>query len=354
MRNPPAHIAAATALLLGSIGFASRSSGDTPLPPVAIRYSAPATCPPGLSFLDEIRRRTSRVSVYESQADPSDIAVAITATKDRFVGALERRAADGSSATRSLEAASCEEVASALALVVALALDPDADTSASPAPKESSSAPPPSDPPPPAAPAESVTRTTEPPREPRVEPARPRAPEPERARARFGAGAWLNSDVYTFVPDAFGPGLSLEVAWRGGAASWGPALRLSGYYASRTYEDDVAGAKLRWYGARLDLCSFFLRKGVIEAAPCVQLGSGFLSAEGIVDDPKQSTALWADLGLAARSRVVIAEWITLEHQMVLVAPLTRHTLEFVESDHVLYKVPAIGLRSIFGVTGWIP
>lgn len=347
---------AAVALIVSAVGAASRSSGQAPSPSVGIEYLAPAECPGATSFLDEIRKRTSRVSVHESGAGAGGMQISIAAREDRFIGSLMRRSANGGVSTRSLEAASCVEVASALALIAALALDPDADTSASPATVLSTSTP---EPVPSASPSIRVAGATSESAAAPVNPPHPRHPietQPDRSRASWWLGAHWGMDLGTVAPGTtFDSELSILVAWRGARGGWSPAVRLSGYYAPREYEGDVGRAKLRWYGARMDACAFFPRfGGRIEAAPCAQVGAGALHAEGIAERPKESARAWVDIGLSARGRLLLTSWLAIELQAGLVAPLTRPTLEFVQNDEVLYRVPPLGGRFSLGVAGKIP
>lgn len=153
----------------------------------------------------------------------------------------------------------------------------------------------------------------------------------------------------------FGPSLSLELDWREGAASWGPSVRLTGYYATGEKSGEVGGARVRMYGVRVDGCSFFLRSGRwLEAAPCVDFAMGAIHAEGIIANPDQDTRVWVDAGVSARGRLLAASWLAFEAQAGMVVPLTRYTLEFQEPDRLFYKIPAVGARMLLGVSGQIP
>ena len=105
----------AFAIAAGHLAFvAARTTLASPLP---LDYSAPAGCLDRAAFLREVSERLPR-----NAAKVQTVRVAIQSVRDEFVARLEVVDAGGAMAEREISGLRCDQVSSAMALVVALVL----------------------------------------------------------------------------------------------------------------------------------------------------------------------------------------------------------------------------------------
>src|SRR5512136_1399882 len=95
---------------------------------VRIDYAAPTGCPDATAFMHSLRERTTRFREAAPDEQARGFLVRVKAVGSAFSGRLEIRSPDGPTAVRNVEAAVCDEVSSALALITALTIDPNALT----------------------------------------------------------------------------------------------------------------------------------------------------------------------------------------------------------------------------------
>jgi hypothetical protein len=93
-----------------------------------VDYAAPSGCPDKARFIDEITRRTQLARLAGPGEQPTAVLVVKLARKNARVRGRLGLTRGTRSSERALEGATCDEAASALALVAALAIDPLADT----------------------------------------------------------------------------------------------------------------------------------------------------------------------------------------------------------------------------------
>ena len=243
----------------------------------------------------------------------------------------------GASWTRRLDGESCEELASAAALVLALAIDPDAvaansTTSTEPAssdgassvPKAAFALPQPA-PGASAAPLPMAAPTPEPVAPPAPDRDRPpaQAPPPERATADTRALARLSlvGDVGT-LPSAGGGG-SVAVGY--GIERFhleGGALLLPGR-RSLVDSGDGKGGQVDLVAGGIAAC-YAIVPGDTEVAACAGAEAGVLRGEGFgVKNPASGTAPWVAGLVAADLSVPIAEPVSLRVRLEALAPIVR-------------------------------
>jgi hypothetical protein len=253
---------------------------------VRVAYVAPASCPDEQVFVARVRARTE----HGRFADPGELArtfeVRLSEPEhgEGFSGQIEFIDVDGSSARRSVTGASCDEVASSLALIMALSID---DRVAQTAVREQESSPSP----PPAA-ARAPTQETAPARA--ASPAtRQRSPEsvPLHLRWQFGLNAGVLSWVSPRVAPLFGGFAEL------GSREHAGALRLSAFDARQSQLVSGADAHFATDWLRLDFCPLAVAVAPhVALSPCAAFDGGVLSARasGSALVPKPSrTLLWA-------------------------------------------------------------
>lgn len=291
-------------------------------------YSALTECPSRLEFFELIRRRSSAVTL-EGEGEAAR----------RFTVTLEKNDSGGlpyrgrlgepdspDELTRTLEGASCEEVARGLALIIAMQIAPAAEETAPVA-----EAPPP----------------------PPVE-ARPRPPVPPIADKgrRFelgvlaGAAVGLTSGIGAQAAPTVQAGL--EVRAMSGPWFARPSLRLAVSVARApemhdrdgTIDATAVSALLRacpltapGLGARLSI------------EPCASVELGRLFSLGRTAKAELATASpWTTVGGGVHMLGWASRTIFLEADLVLFAPLDRYRSFLTRPESPLFETPQLGFR----------
>ncbi len=326
MKRAAAALSACAAL---SAPAAARAQDGGEVTALRLAYEASPGCPSAPSFRGQVVARTARVRFAEGEATEHVLFVSLVREPARVVGRLRVDERQGSSLARELSGASCDEVASALALIAALAFDPQAKTAPLPAP-------------PPAAPPLGAPRRPAPERPPPRAPARPAAPAPWHVA--LGAQARLASGPLPgFWPQA---GLFVELA--SGRRGWlSPSLRAIGVTTWRqSYEGGGGNASFSFAGGRLEGCPARWQLAArLDASPCLGLEAAWLRAQGGFEAGPQDR-LWLALEASGRLRWAPAGPFFLEAQAGFGVPLTPYRFLFerpgTSDTYVVHKVGPLG------------
>jgi hypothetical protein len=320
---------------IGSLIFWLAATARADEQPIDLAYRAPDTCPSERQFVEMVVGRAAKTLVLSERARGRKFIVTVTQQRKEASGRLEI-VAGGTTAARDVSGANCAEVVSALALFTALAIDPSASIEPNPEPKHEEPRPPEPKPPPPpimiVPPVDQETRR--PPRERRAH----RSEILVGARA-LGIGAFQGGAP---TPRALAGG-GLFAQWT--TAGYG-AYRIGGTYFANSQE---AGAKFRFYSARLDGCPisepvapFFTFE------PCIALELGRVSATSQATPglaPTTEGRWWVAGDLLARGRIVPIPWIFAELEVGASLPFTRYTFLLGRPGDVrgeVHRVPLVG------------
>jgi hypothetical protein len=330
---------------------------------VSIDYAAPAGCPGAEAFTKELTARAPRAQIGARGAHARAVIVRILVRGRLFDGQLVLRDA-GVETERTVSAATCAEVVSALALITAVAVDPAAAASApSPEPAGGSSAAAPASPP--SAPSSAAPMTTpaaetEPPREPTrsdaasaslpkqdVDEASAPAPRPGWAfglGVHAGAVGGISPDPLIVVP------VFVELAHEGGGLL-APAARLRFERASSGVVSAGGGAaQFTWTAGSLDLCPVALGSSSMRfsARPCGRIEAGELEGNGRDIQPARRGARpWLALGPIARGRVVLVGPLFAELEAAANIAVVRDRF-YVEPDLTVFRAPFLGWTASAG------
>jgi hypothetical protein len=305
-----ARVGRAVAALIGvalALGHATPRALAQPEPTIALAWQAPADCPKQAQVLDEVLRRLG--------GQP-----AAGRGRLRATGHVDRRPDGhyhvhlvtdlaGVAGDKHLEDASCAALADAAALVIALTFDPDAVAAANVPPREAA----PSQPPPPAA-AAAPANTTD----------RPDDAPPAAADERtwgFGAHLAAGAALGMLPGVAFGVSAGATLLVDRARAELGLA-----WYPTRSgkLEDSEAGGDFQLLAASASGCYAALL-APFEAAPCVGLSIGSISAQGTnVLDEREGSGLWVAPFAAIRLFVPLTEPVGLRADLGLELPLRRN------------------------------
>jgi hypothetical protein len=325
-------------LALGGVASAEPES-------VRIDYTAPAGCPDSTAFLRSLRERTTRFQEGAQDEPVRRFLVRVRAVASSFSGGLEIRSADGRTAVRTVDAAFCDEVVSALALITALAIDPNALTGSPTGAMRDQAEPTPGS-------AAAPERRRSPASAALAVPVPPAAASEPSQPWRWSAGL-LGHTTFRVSP-SLGYGGDIFVDAEAPASSrLGPAVRM-GIFLNRSDVDLPSGAaaSFQWVAVEVEGCP--LRWGGMRFAiqPCLAFRLGVIHGEGRnISRPKETVSLWSDAGPVLRLRVAVTERLLLEAQGGLMLPLHRPTFDIVDmgSSTTAYSVPRLGGSAGIGV-----
>jgi hypothetical protein len=315
-------------------------------------YTAQASCPDARAFEQLVRSQLAE-SGETSAISPARARVGFRRSKAGVVGRFELVRQDGSGSSRELEAASCDEAASALAFVLALALSgrgaPDLDSSPGQAPVAAPRVMAPS------APAAD----------------QPRPGDAERGDAERGQvdSSWhwrLGLGFQLGVRSGVAPRLTpVEAALlslrRQHHASWGLGVRIGLVRGQPiTYSNAAGDSTFKWLAARIDGCvwSAALSRFLV-VTPCVLTHVGQLT---VVGDPeplpgaagRRAAAAWIEAGAAVRLEMVLVKTLSLEAQGEALLPLKRYRFAFDRPDTNVYQVPPLAAHASLGLVVHFP
>ena len=295
---------------------------------IVLTYAAPPTCPSEGSFVAAVRAHTVRwVRVSAGTTNARELRVRMTARSRDAVGALTATTASGDVSERELVAPSCEELASALAIMVAIAIDPEDDPTAATSRRAD------------------VVPAPGPVVAPRAEAPRPRPPPTSsRPLVAFELRAEVTSAVISSALPVAAVTIALEPApKRRPWLAWRPLVAL-GFRQSLPIEIAQGSGSFEfvWSAANLRACPvvFTTPSERIEVAPCVETSVGTLHAQGSgVAESRDASVLWADVGLSAAARVRVGGRFFVSGTFLATAPLVRRPFELTSGARISLAPP---------------
>jgi hypothetical protein len=310
---------------------------------VRIEYVAPARCPDATAFMRSLEARTTRFRQAGPDEQTRRFFVRVTEVGSSYAGSLEISSPDGSTSVRSVDAAVCEEVSEALALMTALAIDPDALTSGTKAAPKS-----------PIEPAPEPATAAAPKPSPRLVADVAGRPPPSAQSAsrpwRWSAGVLGHTTFEISPAPGYGGDLFVEAEAPVGSAL-GPAARI-GIFLNQSDLQLPTGAAARFQWATLSVEGCPVRLGLAALRttvyPCVASRLGLLRSEGRrISQPERTDSVWSDVGPVVRLRLSATARLLLEADTGLMLPLHRPTFEILDmgSPTTAHTVPRLG--------GWV-
>ena len=293
-----------------------------------LSWQAPSDCPsPG-----DVRAAVARLLGGEIRlpAGQDLKATALVAHGPIWSVAIETNLA-GRPGRRSIEAASCQDLADATALILALTIDPDVVATKPARPKPPPPLPPSPLPPPPVPMA-----------------ARPAAPKHD-SRTDFLFGLHAQGSQGTLPSVDVGLGGSVGIVGRR------YRVELRGAYGLR--RDQIANAatppgafgRFNFWAGVLAGCLNFGQEA-LAFGPCVDAEAGVVSAQGFgVSKGFQANKAWLALGAGGYAAISLGpRWAVPLHLDVL-APLVRPEFVFQNVPNHVFQAPAAGVRVSLGI-----
>ena len=332
----PRRMRAAPVIAILAIGLiAEVARADSIDDAVQLSWNAPAGCPSHDSVMNDVARILGATTTHHAtvRADVTELG------PERWSVHLATNV-DGAPGERSLEANSCEAVASATSLIVAWTVDPAkarAQTAAAPAPTASASATPSAS----AAPAPSQGPSAQPP---------PPSSEPARvvvALSGVGALGVLPSTGFAGELSAgvlIGP-LRAEIA----GSDWIPQDATAPAGGEGTHVHLYDGALRACYRGRLG--------AAFEIDPCAVGAITFASSDGFGESQTfQRTSSWGSLRAEALSSIKVVGPLALRGSLGLGVPITRPPFVLLgpSGSIELHRVSVITAQATIGLEARFP
>jgi len=312
-----------------------------------LTYEAERECPSREDFQIMVRTQLAESHELSAGAAPR-VAVQFAAAGAGFTGRFELAWDETTRVTRELRAATCSEVAPALAFVLALALGKRPSAQA----QTGNDTPPP----PVRATLRRPARTTPPARPTEHTRARPFPQLTRTPTWAFGAGSelglrWGLGPIWTFVESA-----SVEAFERSPrrGVRWNVRASLS---RSETISrvDRVGTTDFGWLAGGLELCPLQLSPVErLSAWPCAGIHLGEIRAQGrpaanAGAQGRDARAVWLDSFGELRFELGILPPLLLRAEGQLFVPLTRYRFAFDSPDTLVYRIPPVSGALFLGL-----
>ncbi len=277
---------------------------------MTLDYDAPDGCPSPVAFRERIEARSEGRALVVAMPDRAGIRVRVHVTGESDGVARSRVvivSTGGERSERSFDAATCEEVVDASALLVAIAVE--------------------AEPPPPLPDAA---------RAPQAAPSKP---------SPFALLGYLNAGAGAGLGPSPGPLLEAGVGLRSNTG-WAPEARIEGRRAWLGTVEAAGGA------ARFDLttvavegCPLSLRGYGLRAAPCIAVSMGSLSASASgYPNARDRATFYAGAELGARLTIDVVSALFAGVEAWAALPLTPETFVF-GTAATAHRVAALGFSS---------
>jgi hypothetical protein len=321
--RPPNILCASAVLALATLGNARLVHADQ-AGALTFSWQAPAGCPSRGQVSGEIARLLGGEIRVPQDGDIT--ARAVVEHGLTWSLAMDTELA-GRPGRRSLEAASCQDLANAAALIVALMIDPEAVAAHATTPQPVAVPPQPMD----------------------ESPATDPAPESRPRAVEYLVGIHA-AGSYGTLP-------SLDVGLGGGIGLQGRRWRaeLRGTYGLRRDQKAMAVSPAGSYGqfnfvaAALAACINLGPQG-FAFGPCGDAEFGVISAKGVgVSQSLPASTLWSALGAGGYAAVSLGHHLGLPLHVDVLAPLRRSEFVFKNEPNRVFQAPAVGVRVSAGI-----
>jgi len=301
-----------------------------------LEYWAEGHCPDGAEFARQIQTRAPRLRLAEADEPALGFYAELVERAGAASGRLTARSPDGREVVREVRGPTCEDVATALALIAALAADPNQ-------------------------PVEVTTGDSQaqarPSRPPGRRVARERAPEfvPEPdvpPRWTFGVGGGLAFDSSIAPSPGYGLGIEFDAEGYPGSA-WRPLFSLSALRAATSNtETQGSNASFSWVAFRVAACpARWPEETPLFVRPCGFLDAGLLAADVDREGRSQAqTNSWLAFGGYLRTEALVGEVVSFQLDGGLTVPLLRSSFRAGEDQPTAFRVPTSGILGRIGLS----
>ncbi len=329
---------AALVLLVGAL-VTSQGGAQEAVEPIHVEYTRIGPCPGDAAFLAGLLSRTAKFRIARPDEAALTLRVIVEAHERGARGRLAIVEVGSSVVTslRSVEAKTCGDVVSALALASALAIDPGALAAPDASPGASDALP---------DGASAVEASPPAPDLPPASVARPGAGEGRSAAAmelRFSLGGGAEGASTLGIRPGLGVFVTLAMV-RPGWFSPELRLRLSRSFAGDAQSTGVRGGTLVFSALALEPCPARIALWrALGFVPCLRFAGGSVEAQGPTRSPVQP---WFELGALGRLVLDSGSFFSVEAHGGLRVPLVRDRFEVEPATiggprSLVYQAPAV-------------
>jgi hypothetical protein len=303
------------AVVVASALFCASAHADDADQPLVLSWVAPSGCPSQATVTSEVKRILGGMSSHRATAHADVVQLGPQRWSVHLVTNV-----DGASGERSLEANSCEALASATALILALTVDPT----------RAMAAPPPSPPP-----------------KPLPQPAAP-VQTPSQNPVRFLVATSAAGESGTLPSASLGGEIALGILF-------GPVraeLSAADWFAQDATAVSGQGTRIHLLDGALRGCFRGRFGDSFELDPCAGAALVFASSEGFGEDTKfERSSNWAGLDTDLFSSWRFAGPLALRASVGLGIPLARPSFVLLDpqGQTFLHRASAIAGRASFGL-----
>jgi hypothetical protein len=287
---------------------------------LALSWDAPPGCPSRTQVLAEVARLLGG-TIAMPQGGSVEARASVVQGPKWSVSLTTRNA--GQAGRRSLEAASCQDLADATALIVALMIDPDAVAAHAGIREVEEPAPPPTAPPP--------------------------APRP--AGRPIDVWAAMHGQASLGVLPGVDAGVGAGVGL--GGQRWRVELRgtygLRRDQTARSSAAPAAYGQFNFLGGALAAC-INLGGDAIAFGPCAGAEAGMVSAKGYgVSVGFPARTAWLALGAGGYAAIALGPHLAIPVHVDVLAPLRRPRYVIKDMDGTVFQASAVGVRLVAGI-----
>jgi hypothetical protein len=309
---------------------ARRAHAAPPGQPFRLEYWAHGNCPDAIEFARQIRARAPRLRPAIADEPALGFYAELDARTDVATGVLVTRSLDGREVKREVRGPSCDDVVTALALIIALAADPTQPSDAAAGAAKRARAP----------------RSPDEAQDPeQFEPlTAPVADSDPNGRWSFGVGGGLEFDS-TIAPS---PGYGLNVGFEAegpGGSPWRGLLGLSAIRSAAADTGTSGGmASFTWLAFRATACPVrWPQETPLFLRACGFLDAGELSGSVVFDAARRdATHMWFGLGAFARIEALVGV-VSFQLEGGGVAPLEHDEFRASDTAPVAFRAPSAGI-----------
>ncbi|MEI9936460.1 MAG: hypothetical protein WDO69_04475 [Pseudomonadota bacterium] len=298
-----------------------------------LEYWAEGRCPDADEFARQIQTRAPRLRLAEADEPALGFYAELVEHAGTATGRLTARSPDGREVVREVRGPTCDDVATALALIAALAADPNQPVEEAP--------------PGAVAPPRPVRHRTE------HEAAPELAPEPDPTpRWTFGIGGGLGFDSAVAPNPSYCLGIAFDAEGYPGTA-WRPLLSVSLMRSVSSSTRTQGGtASFDWLAFRMAACpARWPEETPLFFRPCGFMDAGLLGGEVELDANSQAqTKSWLAVGGFLRTEALVGEVVSFQLDGGVSVPLIHSSFSAGDDQPIAFQVPASGILGRIGLS----
>ena len=298
-----------------------------------LEYWADGRCPDAVEFARQIQTRAPRLRLAEADEPALGFYAELVERGGSATGRLTARSPDGREVLREVRGPTCDDVATALALIAALAADPNQSIDSTQTLPIA-----------PSRPADPQTDSSRPPEF---------TPEPDpKQRWTFGVGGGLSFDSSIAPNPGYCLGLAFDAeSYEGSAFRPLFSLSLLRAVASKT-ETQGGNATFDWVAFRLAACpARWPEETPLFIRPCGFMDVGLLGADVQRGSSSQAeTKTWLAVGGFLRTEALVGEILSFQLDGGLTVPLIQSSFQAGADQPIAFQVPPSGILGRIGLS----